>query len=115
MYPPNPPCSQPPYSQPPHSQPPQYPPQYAYYPHDPMQVVQVAPQTYARGKQLVFWSRMMVLAGFLVGFAGCGSLAALPDSAKGPAFGIGLLLACLLVIAAAVVGTIGRRLQGRII
>jgi hypothetical protein len=86
-----------------------------YGPRDPMQVMRVPPHVYARGKQLVFWSRMLLLAGLVVGFAGCGSLAALPQRAAGPAFGIGLLLACVTVIAAAVVGTIGRRLQGRIV
>jgi hypothetical protein len=120
---------------PPYSRPPQPPPQYGtyshypqhpqqpypsyppgpYYPHDRMQVVQVAPQTYAKGKQLVFWSRMLVLIGFLVGFAGCGSLAVMPAGAQGPVCGLGILLACITVIAAAVVGTIGRRMQGRIV
>ena len=116
----------PPAAPPPYPPPPPHPPAHAFpgygahgaqpaYPRDPFQVVQVSPQTYARGKQLVFWSRMMVLGGFLMGFAGCGGMAVLPRELRGAAFGIGVLLACVIVIAAAVVGTVGRRLQGRIL
>jgi hypothetical protein len=77
-----------------------------------MQVMRVSPHLYARGKNLVFWSRMMVLGGFLISFAGCGAYAA---TSWGGAIGLGVLTCAIMVVAAAVVGTIGRRMQGRII
>ena len=77
-----------------------------------MSVFQVAPETYARGKKMVTWSRLMLLTGFLISFGGCGATAA---TGWGGALGLGVLACAIIVVAAAVVGTIGRRLQGRII
>lgn len=106
-----PPPGVPPYAWPAHPAHPAHPPP----PRDALQIFQVPPDLYARGKRLVFWSRMIVLGALVSGFAGCGSLAALPHDIGAPALGIGWLLAAVLLVAAAVVGTIGRRFQGRLI
>jgi hypothetical protein len=103
---------QPPYSYPPqvppYSQYPQYPQQ--AYPHDPMQVARVPAHLYEKGKTLVFWSRMIVLGSLLACLASCGvAIAGVPQALGG------LLLGVPGFIVAAVVGTIGRRMQGRIV
>lgn len=91
---------------------PYYPPHYpSQYPRqNPNQYVGVAPEQYARGKQIVFWSRMLLLASGLVFVASCGvTIAGVPQALAG------LGLGALLIVAAAVVGSIGRGIQGRIV
>lgn len=66
----------------------------------------------ARGAQLVRLSRILLLAGVLVMFASCGAgLAAKVPAILAAGNGLGFLV----IIGAAVVGQIGRGLQGRVI
>src|SRR5260221_11229446 len=90
---------QPPYQQP--SYPPHYPSQHPRQ--NANQYWGVAPDQYAKGKQIVFWSRMLLLASGLVFVASCGiTIAAVPQALPG------LALATILIVAAAAVGSIGR-------
>lgn len=66
----------------------------------------------ARGAQLVRLSRYLLLAGVLLMVGSCGAGIAI----KLPALlAVGIALGFLVVIGAAVVGQIGRGLQGRVI
>jgi hypothetical protein len=86
-----------------------------YYPPQPQrqdafQYAAVPQPTYDKGKQLVFWSRMMLLASLLVFLGSCGvAIAGVPQAL------LGLVVGALVVIAAAVVGSVGRGMQGRIV
>jgi hypothetical protein len=66
----------------------------------------------ARGARLVRLSRWILLSGVLVGFAGCGLGIATHTPALLP---VGGGLAFAVAVAAAIVGQIGRGLQGRVI
>ena len=90
---------------PPHPYPPQqYPPQ--QYPHQ-----QPSP-SYLRGQKLVSMSRWLLLAGCVLMFGGCGGGIALQFA---PLAAGGSILGILVIIAAAVVGQVGRGMQGRVI
>jgi hypothetical protein len=66
----------------------------------------------AKAQQLVMWSRIGALAGFLVMFGGCG----VGIAARVPFIsGVGVALGFIGLIVAAVVGQIGRAMQGRVI
>jgi hypothetical protein len=66
----------------------------------------------AKAKQLVTYSRLGALLGFLVMFGGCG----VGIAVKVPVLaGIGMALGFVVLIAAAIVGQIGRAMQGRVI
>lgn len=66
----------------------------------------------ARGTQLVRLSRILLLGGVLLMFASCGAGIA----AKVPLILIaGAALGMLVIVGAAVVGQVGRGLQGRVI
>jgi hypothetical protein len=99
-----------PYPQQPPQQPQYYPPQAQYPRQSVNQYWSVPPAQYQKGKTLVFWSRMLLLASGLVFVASCGiTIAGVPQAL------VGLGLGALIVIAAAVVGSIGRGIQGRIV
>ena len=65
-----------------------------------------------RGKKLVTLSTLVLLAGAVLLFAGCGGAIALKSGAVGI---VGGVLGMGTIIAAAIVGQIGRAYQGRII
>lgn len=79
------------------------------YPQDPQQAQL---EQAAKAKQLVMWSRIGALTGFLVMLGGCGVGVGvgIPILA---AFGVGLGFVVLIV--AAIVGQVGRAMQGRVI
>ncbi len=89
--------------------------QQAWRPNDGMVVLPTNQAFYDRGKRLVFWSRMILLAGVVLTTSGCGGMIASTTSGFRGFFGIVLLVGVPLFIVAAVVGTVGRRMQGRIV
>jgi hypothetical protein len=79
------------------------------HPYDPHQVQQ---EQAAKAKQLVMWSRIGALVGFLAILGGCG----VGIAVRVPALaGVGVGLGFVVLIVAAVVGQIGRAMQGRVI
>lgn len=74
----------------------------------------VPANVYQKGSTLVFYSRMTLLAAVVLSFGGCGAMIGGPEGGR-PFFGIGLLVGVSLFIVAAIIGTIGRRMQGRVI
>jgi hypothetical protein len=65
-----------------------------------------------RGKKLVTWSRLLLLGGVVLLFGGCGGAIALQSGALGT---VGGILGMGTIVAAAIVGQIGRGYQGRVI
>lgn len=73
---------------------------------------QVQLEQAAKAKQLVMWSRLGALLGFLVMLGGCG----LGVAVRVPVLcGVGMGAGFLVLIAAAIAGQVGRAMQGRII
>jgi hypothetical protein len=73
---------------------------------------QVQLEQAAKGAQLVMWSRVGALAGFLVMFGGCG----IGIATRVRFFAIvGPILGFTLLIVAAIIGQVGRAYQGRVI
>ena len=70
------------------------------------------PEQAAKAKQLVMWSRIGALLSFVVMFGGCGAGIAVRVPFLS---GAGVALGFVCLIAAAVVGQIGRAMQGRVI
>lgn len=105
----------PPPQYPPHPQaPPGYGPAYGGHPHGSAQEQWAAQQldNARKAQKLVRLSTWMLLGGFLLMVAGCGGGIA---AQVGLIALIGLGLGALVIVAAAVVGQVGRGMQGRVI
>jgi len=101
---------------PPHSQYPQQQP-YPQQPYPQQPYPQPYPQqhqspTYLQGQKLVSLSRWLLLGGCVLMFGGCGGGIALQFA---PLAAGGSILGMLIIIVAAVVGSVGRGMQGRVI